>query len=76
VRSEGRAFRFVLSSLFFCRKRPGLTVRDFGKTQQYGTYVRGVYYTGLNGTATEESNVFMRTYPDNLCRARPAPSGG
>jgi len=55
---------------------PGLTVRDFGKTQQYGTYVRGVYYTGLNGTATEESNVFMRTYPDNLCRARPAPSGG
>lgn len=55
---------------------PGLTVNDFGKDQQYGTYDRGVYYTGLNGTATEESNVFMHTYAHNLCRARPAPSGG
>ncbi|MDR0346165.1 MAG: hypothetical protein LBI49_24215, partial [Nocardiopsaceae bacterium] len=55
---------------------PGLTVNDFGKDQQYGTYDRGVYYTGLNGTATEESTVFMRTYSHNLCPTRPAPSGG
>jgi hypothetical protein len=55
---------------------PGLTVNDFGKDQQYGTYDRGVYYTGLGGTGTEESTVFMHTYAHNLCRARPAPSGG
>jgi hypothetical protein len=55
---------------------PGLTVNDFGKQQQYGSYDRGVYYTDVGGGATEESNVFMHTYPHNLCRARPAPSGG
>ena len=50
---------------------PGLTVNDFGKDQQYGTYVRGVYYTAVGGAGIEESNVFMHTYPNNLCRARP-----
>ncbi|MBO0805929.1 MAG: hypothetical protein J2P25_23015 [Nocardiopsaceae bacterium] len=55
---------------------PGLTVNDFGKDRQYGTYDRSVYYTGRGGTAVEESNVFMHTYAHNLCRARPSPGGG
>jgi hypothetical protein len=50
---------------------PGLTVNDFGKDQQYGSYDRGVYYTDVGGGATEMSNVFMHTYSHNLCRARP-----
>jgi hypothetical protein len=49
---------------------PGLTVNDFGKLKQYGTYVRGVYYTDIGGGATEVSNVFMHTYKNNLCRAK------
>jgi hypothetical protein len=28
---------------------PGLTVNDFGKLKQYGTYDRGVYYTDVGG---------------------------
>jgi hypothetical protein len=50
---------------------PGLTVNDFGKLQQYGSYDRGVYYTTVGGGAQERSNVFMHTYPKNLCRAKP-----
>jgi hypothetical protein len=54
---------------------PGLTVSDFGKLRQYGTYDRGVYYTGLNGTPYSYSSVFMHVYPHNLCRARPSGGG-
>lgn len=53
---------------------PGLTVNDFGKDQQYGSYDRGVYYTIAGGAGQERSNVFLHTYPNNLCRA--IPSGG
>jgi hypothetical protein len=53
---------------------PGLTVNDFGKLAQYGTYDQNVYYTGVGGAGTEEFNVFEHTYPHNLCRENP--SGG
>ena len=45
---------------------PGLTVNDFGKLNQYGTYDTGVYYTGPSGPFTY-SSVFMHTFPDNVC---------
>lgn len=48
---------------------PGLTVRDFGKLQQYGTYDAGVYYTGTGGAPDSFSSVFMHLYPGNLCPA-------
>ena len=48
----------------------GLTVNDFGKQRQYGTYDTGVYYTGLGGKPYSYSSVFMHVYHRNLCRAR------
>jgi len=51
---------------------PGLTVRDFGKLNQYGTYDRNVYYTGSSGPY-KYSSVFLKTYPRNEC---PAPAHG
>jgi hypothetical protein len=49
---------------------PGLTVNDFGKQRQYGTYDTGVYYTGSGGKPYSFSSVFMHVFPRNLCRAR------
>jgi hypothetical protein len=46
---------------------PGLTVSDFGKQQQYGTYDPGVYYTGPGGKPYSYSSVFMHVFPRNLC---------
>lgn len=47
---------------------PGLTVRDFGKLNQYGTYDRNVYYTGTSGPY-KYSSVFIKNYPRNECPA-------
>ncbi|HEX6519631.1 MAG TPA: hypothetical protein VF070_06380 [Streptosporangiaceae bacterium] len=46
---------------------PGVTVSDFGKQQQYGTYDPGVYYTGMGGAPTSRSTVFMHVFPNNPC---------
>jgi hypothetical protein len=51
---------------------PGLTVSDFGKLHQYGTYDTGVYYTGLGGKPYSYSSVFMHVYPRNLCPLHPS----
>jgi hypothetical protein len=48
---------------------PGLTVNDFGKLDQYGSYDTGVYYSGPTGPFTY-SSVFMQTFPRNECPAR------
>jgi len=47
---------------------PGLTVNDFGKLDQYGSYDQGVYYTSPSGPFTY-SSVFMQTFPRNECPA-------
>jgi hypothetical protein len=49
---------------------PGLTVNDFGRQKQYGTYDRGVYYTGPGGKPYSYASVFRFIYPANLCPAR------
>jgi hypothetical protein len=49
---------------------PGLTVNDFGKQRQYGSYDRGVYYTQHGGRGEELGLVFRQIYPVNLCPAR------
>jgi len=48
----------------------GLTVNDFGKLSQYGSYDLGVYYTNPTGPETF-SSVFMRQFPRNECPATP-----
>ncbi len=50
---------------------PGLTVNDFGKLNQYGSYDLGVYYTSSKGPESF-SSVFMKEYPRNECLAIPA----
>lgn len=47
---------------------PGLTVNDFGKLDQYGSYDQGVYYTSPTGPFSY-SSVFMQTFPRNECQA-------
>ncbi|HET9897472.1 MAG TPA: hypothetical protein VFQ44_21280 [Streptosporangiaceae bacterium] len=47
---------------------PGLTVNDFGKLNQYGTYDPGVFYTTPSGSETF-SSVFMQEFPRNECPA-------
>lgn len=49
----------------------GLTVNDFGKQRQYGSYDYGVYYTGKGGTPYSYASEFRKIYPVNLCPARP-----
>lgn len=49
---------------------PGVTVNDFGKNAQYGTYDKGVYYTGPNGTPYTISTVFLHVFSGNPCPAR------
>ena len=51
----------------------GLTVNDFGKQKQYGTYDYGVYYTGPKGVPYHYSSEFRKIYPVNLCPAKPLP---
>lgn len=48
-----------------------LTVNDFGKQAQYGTYNPGVWYTGRNGTPFSYSSNFLHVFPDNPCPANP-----
>jgi hypothetical protein len=48
---------------------PGLTVRDFGKHNQYGSYDRNVYYSGPTGPTTF-STVFLHNFSHNVCPAR------
>lgn len=48
---------------------PGLTVNDFGKHAQYGSYNTGVYYTGTNGVPTTFATDFLHTFPNNPCPA-------
>lgn len=48
---------------------PGLTINDFGKLDQYGSYDTGVYYTGTGGTPYTYSSVFLQIYNHNLCPA-------
>jgi hypothetical protein len=50
---------------------PGLTVNDFGKLAQYGSYDTGVYYTGAGGTPYTYASSFRKIYDRNLCPARP-----
>jgi hypothetical protein len=47
---------------------PGLTVKDFGKLDQYGTYDKDVYYSGPTGPFTY-SSVFINNFPRNVCPA-------
>jgi hypothetical protein len=47
---------------------PGLTVNDFGKLNQYGTYDKGVYYSAPGGPFTY-SSVFIKNFPRNVCPA-------
>jgi hypothetical protein len=49
---------------------PGLTVRDFGKHNQYGSYDRNVYYSSPTGPETF-STVFLHNFSRNVCPARP-----
>ena len=53
---------------------PGLTVNDFGRQKQYGTYDRGVYYTGPGGKPYSYASMFRFIYPANLCPARAGPA--
>lgn len=48
---------------------PRLTVNDFGKLNQYGSYDSGVYYTGTGGKPYTYSSVFLQIYNHNLCQA-------
>ncbi|HEY3957509.1 MAG TPA: hypothetical protein VGM53_29430 [Streptosporangiaceae bacterium] len=52
----------------------GLTVNDFGKVHEYGTYDYGVYYTGPKGVPYHYSSEFRKIYPVNLCPAKPLKS--
>jgi hypothetical protein len=49
---------------------PHLTVSDFGKLNQYGSYNTGVYYTGMNGTPFTYSSDFLHVFNRNVCPAR------
>ena len=46
---------------------PGVTVNDFGRNMQYGTYDSGVAYTGLNGVPFLKSDDFRNIFSSNLC---------
>jgi hypothetical protein len=48
---------------------PGLTVRDFGKLNQYGSYDLNVYYSSPTGPETF-STVFLHNFSRNVCPAR------
>jgi hypothetical protein len=47
---------------------PGLTVNSFGKSLQYGDFLR-VTYTGLHNTLSRRWNDLRRIFPNNPCPA-------
>ncbi|HEY3951894.1 MAG TPA: hypothetical protein VGM53_00835 [Streptosporangiaceae bacterium] len=46
-----------------------MTVNDFGKQKQYGRYVKGYYYTVLDGNGLEYDPDFRQILNYNPCPA-------
>jgi len=49
---------------------PRLTVNDYGKQAEYGSYNTGVWYTGRNGTPFTYASNFLNTFSGNPCPAQ------